>query len=659
MTGGALVARTRRPSGEFGVRGRFTLGSFGRKDGALSIESPVNETLAFKLDLLSKDRDGIFDTPAIGGEQGHSKSWTVRPMFSWSPTEDIHIEGLYEVIQHDSDGNFVRQHNCTTPTRCVGSAANTVGTSNFDLSIDFRGDQGFKVQRGTVEGTWDIGPGTLTSITGWRDVKVNNTYDVDGRDGDFFQGGFTESTGVSGRRPTDTYQWQISSELRYATQVGENLDFTTGVYYQAGPRLPREPTPQYFWGTRPRLRERQSACGLHLRFWRCRRTHWFLPLGGAFGASRGQLDHQSWAWFVQGDYHLTDRLTMTLGTRWTWEEKVAKVWPSILGNSLCNQTFTECESDRGINPATGFDDSLRAEQDTWNYWSRHGGLRYQVTDDLMVYGSYTRSFRAGGFNLRASNTIPLSPYDEERIDAYEFGLKGDWLDNTLRTNLVGFYNRGNDIQRTILVGVIQDQKNAAKGHVAGVEGEVTWLPIEGLTLNSTVGWVDAEYDSFSGVCSTQTVGPCTKGAQLIADLNVSNPGEGSGTGGLWVPGDIPGGVGRELDYAYVPEWTWSANGRYEFPVPVLVEGTLALQASVYWRDDTWGNDQNTVPVDSYTIWDASITYFSPDDRYSVSVFGKNLSNDPYHNFGAHIFGNDLDWNAGPPRRFGIEVAFTY
>ena len=233
---------------------------------------------------------------------------------------------------------------------------------------------------------------------------------------------------------------------------------------------------------------------------------------------------------------------MTLGTRWTWEEKVAKVWPSILGNSLCNQTFTECESDRGINPATGFDDSLRAEQDTWNYWSRHGGLRYQVTDELMVYGSYTRSFRAGGFNLRASNTIPLSPYDEERIDAYEFGLKGDWLDNTLRTNLVGFYNRGNDIQRTILVGVIQDQKNAAKGHVAGVEGEVTWLPIEGLTLNSTVGWVDAEYDSFSGVCSTQTVGPCTKGAQLIADLNVSNPGEGSGTGGLWVPGDIPGGV---------------------------------------------------------------------------------------------------------------------
>ena len=46
-------------------------------------------------------------------------------------------------------------------------------------------------------------------------------------------------------------------------------------------------------------------------------------------------------------------------------------------------------------------------------------------------------------------------------------------------------------------------------------------------------------------------------------------------------------------------------------------------------------------------------------RYSVSVFGKNLTNDPYHDFGVRIFGNDLDWNAGPPRRFGVEVAFTY
>ena len=86
---------------------------------------------------------------------------------------------------------------------------------------------------------------------------------------------------------------------------------------------------------------------------------------------------------------------------------------------------------------------------------------------------------------------------------------------------MAFYNRGNDVQRTILTGVGQDQKNAAKNHVAGVEAEVWWLPIEGLTLNTTVGWVDAEYDGFAGVCSTQTVGPCAKGANLIADLNIT------------------------------------------------------------------------------------------------------------------------------------------
>ena len=642
VTGGSLNVRTRRPSGEFGVRGRFTLGSYSRSDGALSVEAPINENLAWKIDLLSKDRNGMWDNSNIGGEHDNARSWTFRPMVSWSPTEDLQIEALYEVIQSKSDGNAVRYHECTSPTKCVPNAIPIRDTGSFDIQSSNPGDFGFKVQRATVEANWDVGPGTLTSITGWRNVSTTNQFDVDGIPADFFQGGPTEATGVDRRAIVSTYQWQISSELRYATGIGERADLTTGLFYFKQDLDYREPRRLFVEVIPPDLANGVS-------FGEIGEPNGSFPLGGTFAANKGELDHQSLAWFIQGDYHLTDQLTLTLGTRFTWEEKVGNVYPSTLGDSLCNQEFTECLYG---------DSRRRKDQDTWDYWSHHAGLRYQVNDDLMVYASYTRSFRAGGYNLRASSEIPFSPYDEERIDAYEVGLKGDWLNNTLRTNLTGFYNRGNDIQRTILTGVIQDQSNAAKGHVAGFEGEVWWLPIEGLTLNTTVGWVDAEYDGFAGVCSGQTIGGCAKGTALINDLNISNPGEGSGAGGLWVSGDIPPGVGRELDYAYVPEWTWSAMGRYEFPVPVLLDGTMALQTSVYWRDNTWGNDQNTVPVGSYTIWDASITYFDPDDRYSISVFGKNLTQDPYHNFGIY-FNNNLDWNAGPPRRFGVEVTFNY
>ncbi len=645
VTGGSLNVRTRRPSGEFGVRGRFTVGSFSRSDAALSVEAPINEELAWKIDMLSKDRNGMWDNNNTGGEHGNARSWTFRPMVSWSPTEDLQIEALYEVIQSKSDGNAVRYHECTAPTKCVpnGALPNSArDTGPFDLHMSNPGDFGFKVQRATVEGVWDVGPGTLTSITGWRNVSTTNQFDVDGIPEDYFQGGPTELTGVDQRAIVSTYQWQISSELRYAMQIGERADLTTGLFYFKQDMDYREPRRLFVEVIPPDIANGIGSGGIG-------EPNGSFPLGGTFAANKGELDHQSAAWFVQGDYDLTDQLTMTLGTRYTWEEKVGNVYPSTLGDSLCNQEFTECLYG---------DPRRRQDQDTWDYWSHHAGLRYQVNDDLMVYGSYTRSFRAGGYNLRASSEIPFSPYDEERIDAYEVGLKGDWLNNTLRTNLTGFYNRGKDIQRTILTGVIQDQSNAAKGHVAGFEGEVWWLPIEGLTLNTTVGWVDAEYDNFAGVCSEQTIGACAKGTALIADLNVTNPGEGSGEDGLWVNSDVPAGVGRGLDYAYVPEWTWSAMGRYEFPVPVLLDGTVAVQASVYWRDDTWGNDQNTVPVDSYTIWDASITYFSPDDRYQISVFGKNLTQDPYHNFGIY-FNNNLDWNAGPPRRFGVEVSFNY
>ncbi len=108
VTGGAIIIRTRRPSGEFGVRGRFTVGSFSRSDGALTVEAPINERLSWKLDLLSKDRNGMWDTPNIGGRTGNATSWTFRPMLSWQPTESLDIQVLAEVIQYKGDANPVR-----------------------------------------------------------------------------------------------------------------------------------------------------------------------------------------------------------------------------------------------------------------------------------------------------------------------------------------------------------------------------------------------------------------------------------------------------------------------------------------------------------------------------------------------------------------------
>ena len=74
VTGGAINVRTRRPSGEFHVRGRTTIGSFSRSDAALSVEAPINETLAWKLDLNAKDRNGAWDTPNLGGRQGSGEA---------------------------------------------------------------------------------------------------------------------------------------------------------------------------------------------------------------------------------------------------------------------------------------------------------------------------------------------------------------------------------------------------------------------------------------------------------------------------------------------------------------------------------------------------------------------------------------------------------
>ena len=201
VTGGAIIIRTRRPSGEFGVRGRFTVGSFSRSDGALTVEAPINESLSWKLDLLSKDRNGMWDTPNIGGKTGNATSWTFRPMLSWQPTDTLDIQALYEVMRYTGDGTPVRLAVDGGPNNGLGCQAIPCDPATdpkfptkgeigaFDLQQDWRGDQGYKVQRATVEANWDVGPGVLTSITGWRHVVNETSLDVDGTPLDHFQGG--------------------------------------------------------------------------------------------------------------------------------------------------------------------------------------------------------------------------------------------------------------------------------------------------------------------------------------------------------------------------------------------------------------------------------------------------------------------------------------
>ncbi len=610
VTGGAVQVRHRRPSGEFGFRGKATIGSFSRSDFAASVEGPISETLAWKIDVLTKDRNGMLETPNVpgGGRQGHSRSWTARAMLNWHPTDAFRVDFLWEEQEYNGDGHFNRTRGPIgiSSTGAFGPPpANTVGKQGeWDLQISTRGDQGYGITRTVLEINWDVGPGTLTAITGYRDTEANTAIDVDGHALNLFE---SQAGGVT--RPSSDLQWQVSQELRYAVALGERADATFGAYYFKQDLDYKETRPLFmqFWdGVTPFSELLGSPEAPKLA------PPWIVP-------ARGELDHQVISFFGQGDYSLTDTVTLTGGLRWTWEEKVAVADPLSTGAALCDIEFLRCRQ-------------TFQDQDTWDFVSSHLGVRWQATEDLLLYGTFNRSFRSGGFNLRSFVEFGPGPYGDERVDAWEVGMKGDWLDSTLRTNVSGFYNRRTDKQTTVLIGVQQDVRNDATMHLAGVEAEVLWAPITGLTIATSGGWIDAEYDNF---------------------------------GSLFEARGITAGQGRALDVAYVPEWTANANVRYETPAPSILGkrfgGLLGFQVSMAYKDKTALNDANDFYADRYTLWDGAISYTSDDGRYTVSFFGKNLTNEPAHDFGLFSVGIGTlsEWAVRPPRTYGAEISFRY
>src|SRR5690606_32507216 len=129
------------------------------------------------------------------------------------------------------------------------------------------------------------------------------------------------------------------------------------------------------------------------------------------------------------------------------------------------------------------------------------GVDWRPTDDLMVYGRASTGYKGGGFNLRLTNAVGLTPFEPERTTEYELGLKADWMEGRLRTNLAAFHTTYRDIQRNEIVsrvvngavGTATITSNAARAKIYGGEAAITVVPVTGLTLTAAGSYVHGSY----------------------------------------------------------------------------------------------------------------------------------------------------------------------
>lgn len=320
---------------------------------------------------------------------------------------------------------------------------------------------------------------------------------------------------------------------------------------------------------------------------------------------------KSYAAFANVDWEVIPELTLSAGVRYNKDTKRMHVIP--LGSCI-SQDFSACPS------------IYLNSKRSWDDFSPRFVANFQPTRDLTLYASYSKGYRAGNYNARATTTAAaVTPADPETVKSYEAGIKSEFLDRHVRLNIVAFYQKYDDIQRIIQFVVnqenIQSLFNAASATIKGLEIEAAVLPFNGFRIDGSVGYTKARYDDFVGL-----------------------------TG-------LPTGVeATDLEFDRVPKWTAHVEGSYGFSLPDD-NGKFSARLSYTWRDGVFTDVNNTVDLrqKAFSIVDASLIYERAN--WNISVFGRNLTNTFYADIKSRATG--FQAFGGSPRSYGIQVGFDF
>ncbi len=320
----------------------------------------------------------------------------------------------------------------------------------------------------------------------------------------------------------------------------------------------------------------------------------------------------SWALFAQGDLRITDTTTLTAGIRYTNDKRDLSGNTSVFGGGV---TFA----------STDFTDSESWSEFTWRL-----AIAQEIGEDTLLYASYNRGFKSGLFNLNVLNPAGPGPaVNPEILDAFEVGLKTEFADGAVRLNAAGFYYQYKDLQVNISTPGGAQILNAAESTSYGAEFELLVAPTDGLTFNAGLSLLNAKFDSFPG-------GPV-----------VSPTGFG---GNVQTAADLAGNrVVRS------PDVTLNLGAVYDFDTDI---GNFVLSANYYYNDGFFWENDNLHRQESYSVVNAQITWTDPNDRFYIGVFGNNLFDEEYSNFGlASELGTFIA--AAPPMTYGVKAGLKF
>lgn len=321
--------------------------------------------------------------------------------------------------------------------------------------------------------------------------------------------------------------------------------------------------------------------------------------------------------FAQATFPLGEATRLTTGIRYTHDRR------SLDGTAVQQPSFLP-----PIPPTVIPRQKDSAGQATWRI-----ALDHDFTPTVLGYVSYNRGFKSGLFNAQ---DLSQPPVDAEQIDAYEAGLKMDLLDRRLRVNVAGFYYDYSNIQLQRVSNGIVQLLNAASAEVYGADAEVTAIPVEGLTLRGGLSLLHSRYGDFPGaVLSTPNRDPAT-GALVGGNTFSSFNADGKHT-------------------VNSPEYTVNLSATYETRVN---DHKLSFSASYFRSGRFYWEVDNRTSQEPYDLVSGEASWTLPSDRFTVRLWGRNLTDTEYY---TQVTQQEIGDGAiaAAPRTFGVALDFTF
>jgi iron complex outermembrane receptor protein len=578
--GGAVKYVTAPMDDQARFNARVNLGAFKQIDGTVSGSTPVGEHFAVGGAVAIYRRDGYGTNFETGAEEYNKDVTGFRATAEWKPADQflVRLSG-----DHLEDNSNARHGHREVPGAGL-AAGQTVLNDVYDNNAGLGDDNQVKSQGGSLLAQWQPSEKlTLKSISAYREGDTDSLID--------FDAGPTPALDV----PARYADHQFTQEVQ-ATWAGDRVQVVGGLYYLKG-----------------------TASGAF---------DTILGIANLTIATAGEVETKSTAAYADVSIDLTGQWSLSVGGRYTEDDKTGTVY---------RQNFTGIRSPQFGNDAAvpGLMRTNYTNSRTFSEFTPRAGVRFKPAEDVMLYASYGRGFKSGGFDMRGDAFAypqTVDGYDPETVATYELGFKMATSNDRFRLSSAVFYSDYQDQQITTQVAlatvpptIVSFVDNAASSEIKGAEIEATLTANDHFSAALQFGYIDAEFKDFV------TYNPATGTRDNLADQRA---------------------------FQNTPKYVGSLSVTWRQPLGN--HGELAITPSYSYRDKFQMFEAAAPLLDqeAYSLVDASVVWTSPSNQFSLGLHGKNLTDEEYrvggYNFPGATFGNSINGFYGPPRT----VVFT-